>query len=475
MKPVPGSDARPVSAIMKHHANPPSWSGKEAGGETGRGASPFRRSVAKQNLTLSMLVALSLAITAALHVSPLKPNVTVFSHIHNLLTLDTYGDSWEPMHEALRHRRQHPGRPLYQAVFFENKIKFQYPPSSLLIVEAVWALPGIDEGETWILDAISLLAIAMLVAVVLRIDATAMRARWPVGEGEPRSISWGRWVVITLGVLTFYPLTRGFALGQIQTWLTLGAAFVTLCWIKSRFKTAGLVLGLMCAIKPHYGMLLAWGALRRQGGMVAAGFITAVSIAAISVARFGVASHLDYLRVLSFLARHGEAFHPNQSINGLMNRLLGLGSNLEWTPHAFPGFHWAVYLTTLLSTLLLVGGALFYGTRHKHADATLRLMLMLLTVTIASPIAWEHHYAVLLPIFVATLPHLLRGNRGARIATPLLILAYLLANMHLSTTHLLHAHWLNPLQSYLLLGGLLTLMSLYWLSWQQTRSLRDGC
>src|ERR1700732_13408 len=42
------------------------------------------------------------------------------------------GDSWNPMRSALDWIRQHPGGRLYEQLFFVDRIKFQYPPSSLL-------------------------------------------------------------------------------------------------------------------------------------------------------------------------------------------------------------------------------------------------------------------------------------------------------------------------------------------------------
>ena len=34
--------------------------------------------------------------------------------------------------------------------------------------------------------------------------------------------------------------------------------------------------------------------------------------------------HIDYLRVLSYMAERGEAYFPNQSVNGLLNRLMSI-------------------------------------------------------------------------------------------------------------------------------------------------------
>jgi len=411
----------------------------------------------RQTLALAVVVIASLVVTAALHLAPIKPNITVFNHIDNAPTLDTFADSWSVMHAALQQVQQKPDAPLYQKVFFEQDIKFQYPPSSLLVMEWLWALPGVEPGTYWIFDALSLIAVALLIPVVIRIDETATGRLHPNMPAPSSVMRWARRLSVALAVLTFYPLTRSFALGQIQTWLTLGAAWVILFWLQKRHWSAGVIVGMMCAIKPQYALLLLWGALRKQGALLAAGLTTAGAVALISVRRFGLAKHLQYFNVLSFLSRHGEAFHPNQSVNGLMNRLLGLGSNLNWTPHAFPEFHPLVYITTLSTSLLLIGFALFWRGRRASTGGPYDLAGMMLTLTIASPIAWEHHYAVLLPVFAAMLAAFTASFAPGRPWTILFIIAYGLSSLHLSTTHMLADRWTNVLQSYLLFAGLATL------------------
>ena len=84
-----------------------------------------------------------------------------------------------------------------------------------------------------------------------------------------------------------------------------------------------------------------WALLRREWrfafACVATGLVGLIG----SIAVFGWANHLDYLRVLSHLAERGEAYYPNQSVNGLLNRLMSIGepelySNLDWGDGALP-------------------------------------------------------------------------------------------------------------------------------------------
>ena len=94
---------------------------------------------------------------------------------------------------------------------------------------------------------------------------------------------------------------------------------------------------------------------------LAAGLLASVSI-------FGLQPHLEYLRVLRFIARRGESFYPNQSLNGLLNRLLGNGASVVWMD-AFPPVHPVVYAGTLIAGVVLLSWALLGRSRRAAAEA----------------------------------------------------------------------------------------------------------
>ena len=58
--------------------------------------------------------------------------------------------------------------------------------------------------------------------------------------------------------------------------------------------------------------------------------------------------------------QHGEVYYPNQSVNGLINRLVGNGNSLEWRSDAFAPYDSAVYVSTVVAALLLTGGVLLW-------------------------------------------------------------------------------------------------------------------
>jgi alpha-1,2-mannosyltransferase len=80
-----------------------------------------------------------------------------------------------------------------------------------------------------------------------------------------------------------------------------------------------------------------------------------------------------------------------------------------------------------------------------------------LSTTLASPIAWEHHYGILLPIFFALLPSILRDRHQLT----LWMASYVLASNFLPVTQLFAGSILNVLQSYLLAAVLAVLWLLY--------------
>jgi hypothetical protein len=324
-------------------------------------------------------------------------------------------DSWIPMTAAVWCLRLFPDRPLYDTLFFTLKMKFQYPPTSLLVMYPHFlhhrSNPLEPPGLGWveILNKISWVLVFATAACV----ADVLRRLTAGAPGAPEGRA-GRVVLAAAGVflsLTYFPVVHGFELGQIQVWLNAGFAATVWCWVVGWRTAAGVLAGMLCLIKPQYGVLLLWGLLRRQGRFVLAGALTGAAGLAVSVALFGLANHLNYFRVLSFIARHGESFYPNQSVNGLLHRLLGNGNNLEWEKAAFAPYHPFVYYGTTISSLALLALGLF-GLRRQGRGSALDLGMAALCCTLASPVAWEHHYGVFLPVYAVLYTALLRQGAG---------------------------------------------------------------
>ena len=139
--------------------------------------------------------------------------------------------------------------------------------------------------------------------------------------------------------------------------------------------------------------------------------------------------------------------------------MLGNGNNREWA-NAFPPFDSRVYAATLAASLLLIAGALFHRRRDTAPEVDLSILIV--SVTIASPIVWTHHYGVFLPLFALTLPVVLETSRGRRLNLAVLAVSYLLvANNYRVVNRLFAETSVNFVQSYVFFGGLLFLGLLY--------------
>jgi hypothetical protein len=161
-------------------------------------------------------------------------------------------------------------------------------------------------------------------------------------------------------------------------------------------------------VKPQYAILLIWSLLRRHWRFVA-GFSAAVfPLGFVSLALFGWDNHMRYIGVIREIAKVGESFWANQSVNGFVNRLIGNGDPVNFSPVEFAPYHPLVHSITIATSLLILGLALYRGKSAAGGDSTLDLAVMIAAATMASPIAWEHHYGAFLPLFALALPACLK-------------------------------------------------------------------
>jgi alpha-1,2-mannosyltransferase len=380
-------------------------------------------------------------------------------------------DSWGPMAAALGYLQAPGQKPLYSAVFFEQGVKFQYPPSALFALEGMM-LAGEDRVRTydemvfagwppvndligWAFIALTAVCCVALVEMGLekatgtpfRLDAlAAIRALTVIGF-----------------TLTFYPAIKAFTLGQIQLWINALFAVTLALLVSGRRIASGAVMGLICLMKPHYGLVVLWAGINREwrfaSALLAVGGVGLI----LSVWRYGLMNHLDYLSVLSFMSERGESYHANQSVNGLLNRLASLWDveqtqNETFDAYKFPPYRPWVYWGTLISSAIILAAAFLRRTGQDGRALTFALVVS--SLTIASPIAWEHHYGVFLPVFA-----LISGRFAGYVASwrwpAALALCYILVSNYVPAFNVLAKTPLNVLQSYMLFGGLAFLLVMH--------------
>lgn len=442
--------------------------------------SPRTNGSDRLSLWLAIALAMHLAVNAVLMVvAPDGYGETVLAHTWELVRGVGSDDSWGPLYLALQRYRTDPGASIYKSLFFGDGVRYQYPPSALF---ALWALQWVAPGRVRIDDQLTVpwpaindlvswaFVLATLVATLWFVE---IKLRDRFGSRGSRLGMGLRWLAITGLILTFYPVCKAYSLGQIQVWLNGLLALALLAWTLGYRSASGVLVGIACLVKPHYVLFAIWAVIRRETAFVG-GLLTVGTIGLLAaVAVFGVQNHLDYASVLSFLSQRGEAYYPNQSINGLLNRALLIGVDpptliLNFTHGEFAPFSPIVYGGTLLASAVLLSAALVRGRSERGGDRSLDFARMLLTITLASPIAWEHHYGVLPPI-IATLAFCVHGRH--RFA--LLVASSWLAAMYLPITQELAATRFNVLQSYLLAAALALLALLHWPGQRGVRGATD--
>ncbi len=381
--------------------------------------------------------------------------VTALDYARAALRGVGFDDSWRPMRMALAHLDAPGAKPVYQALFFERGIKFQYPPSSLLPLAALRAAfgPGaVSDAALNRLARLAAAATAVLLAWLLLRAGAESPATAPAGRLDAAL----RAACALVLAATFYPLVRGLYLGQLQTFVDLLFAGLVLAWMAGRPALAGALAGLACALKPTLALLGLWGLVRRHARFTAAFGATLGLLAAASGLLHGLAHFGDYARLLAHVAERGEIFQPNQSLNGLAHRLVGAGDPLRWSPAALAPYHPWVHAVTLAGGLAFAWLALGYRRGDARGAELEDLFVAALAASMAAPIAWEHHYGIALAVFAVALPRTLATARG-RGGAILLGVAYTLLSHDVEALVALARGPASPLASYLLAGGLLLL------------------
>ncbi len=360
-----------------------------------------------------------------------------------------FTDSWLPMLGSVNAFLAHPGLPIYQARLYDTLI---YPLTSIL---PLYWMKRAGMSDPAVYHALMLASWIAVCAVVGLQVAVAARAAAQVRS----SLSWRAVIATLLAAFFFMPITLAFSLGQAQIFLDLFFTLLVLFWIDGKQRSAGVTMALLAMVKPQFGLLLLWAALRRRWNALAAGAVTLALGAAASLAVFGLRNNLDYLSVLAGLSRKAQPHYANQSMFGLLNRAIFNGENLPYHPYIYPPYVPWIYFVTLATTAALVLLALAYPWRAR-AGSVADLAAAGVVAVIATPMAWEHHYGVMLPIFVWLWFAIYRpgDERSGTRSMGWLALAFILIADFLSPLNFFAAIPVaNLLQSYMYFGALLLL------------------
>ncbi len=382
----------------------------------------------------------------------IKNNKSALDHAIWIFTDQIGDDSWRPMRLALDHWEESQGQALiYSDLLIKKNVKFQYPPTALLISKFI------ETNNLSVLEfstATTFIFMFLMLAGVIGITLYSYKEYNAPPLSLMEKVSVG--ALLTLLLFTFYPAVKAGTLGQIQVWLNAFFAIAILCYISSYETAAGILLGLMASIKPQYALFVLWGIFRGNKRLVIAMIVTGTLGLLFGIREYGLATYVDYLRGLSFLSQHGESFYSNQSFNGLAGRFFSVRypdvfNNTKWRGYYFPPYNFWVFSFTQVTSIAVLVAALWKGKNRDKVSRVADFCLMGLAATMASPIAWEHHYGILFPIIVCIWLALWFGNeqQAGQWAKVTFAACYLAAANYIPITNLLASSYLNVLQSYL--------------------------
>jgi hypothetical protein len=307
-----------------------------------------------------------------------------------------FGDV-NPSLRAARRLARDPRAPLYDRVESEGS-SFIYPPLALALYRP-FADRDVEDARRAIVAANHVLF--FLVCLLLGVYVAR----------QPAARPWEAALVIP-AALVFHPLTRALEINQATLVVTFLVALAFVALAEGWPAAAGCALAAAAVIKPHLVLLLPFlFAIPRVGiAAVAAAATAGGMLLATSVAYAGWANHVDYVtRVIPMLSA-GYAFYPNQSWNGLFNRLYDQPPPTEFVlapPRA--AVRVASYVFGLATYVVALAAA--RRSQGTPPSPTVLLSLAWIATTVVSPIAWDHHYAPALFAF-ATLYAVCRS--GAR-------------------------------------------------------------
>jgi len=371
--------------------------------------------------------------------------------VRAVLALRQAADSLEPMTAAYQIATEGGQVDVYQEVIRRLKTRFQYSSASLLPIW-VWhaavklGLPrGLDLAACFKILSLISLAIVVLGTARLTVDARTL-------EGPARWLWAGAGVVLAA---SFYPLLQGFRVGNIQLLLNAIIVLMILAWRPDTRGFCGMLAGVLCVYKPHYAILLAWALVCREYRFAKYLAGTVAGLIVVSIPLFGAKIYADFLSFLVSMGSRGHAYGPNQSPNGFLNRFRQDGSWFQVDPLNFARYDPVVAAFTTIVGAALIGGMLYWCWKQRRPASRLSMAIALVSIILAAPVAWEHHFGFLPAVFALILPYVRTRLQGS-----LWVGAYVLGadEFHLSGSTSL---WNNLLYSTLLLGTVLLLGLLY--------------
>jgi hypothetical protein len=394
--------------------------------------------------------------------------------------LDSYNTDIEPGLQSTL-KLLHGNENLYSQ-FQLSGSSFIYPPSAAVIM-APFGITAHAAGNTILATKLVDLTGRVCVAITLILALFVFR------QNETKL----KWLLVTaLTLLAFYPIRWMLTCVQVQSLITALLVIAIVFYAQSRSFIAGLLIGIAACLKPHLAILAVFACFRKDWQLLLAMLISPLIVIATSLYFSGLAPWIEYLSEIMPIMSTGYAFYPNQSVNGIVHRWLGHDPVFTFGPGtAIISF--ATNLNAIIFTLIAVCPRIL-TRRYKQtvAQATSPISVQffsritdigiaLLAVTLASPIAWEHHFTWTIVLFSACTVIAMNISQLGKYL-PVLAISYVLMGTYFLPIKTASAGWLSLLNSPGFAGAIILLVTVWILHtaitntkqvWLRTTKLED--
>ncbi len=261
------------------------------------------------------------------------------------------------------------GLPVYEVDDPVTGYPFTYPPFAAVAMVPLALVPAWLTAASW--TAMSVGALAAVVVVVRRsLDRPA--PGWLVA-------------LVTTAAVALEPVWQNLDFGQVNVLLML-AVLVDLVGPERRWS--GVLVGIAAGVKLTpllFVVLLVVIGRRTAAGRAVAAFAATVAVGFVAMPRASASYWTDGLFDASRVGPP-ELAH-NQSVYGALSRLLdGEPSTVLWLAVAAP---------LALAALLLA------AQRWRAGDRVLGTCLGAVSMLIAAPVSWSHHWVWVVPVALA--------------------------------------------------------------------------